>query len=334
MPLSAGLARINTAAAHSSQTIDHQHPVRRISQPTQQPSQRRQPLPRQQPSQRQAAAAAQRGFNVLIDHYLNMLPAPPTAMYEEPKGAAKLFVDLLCPPVSFSALKPYATNACAQLSHITVNLSVVLVPLWLWLLRHLSRQDSPLYLSVLVVLVGLAVLLISELVHQADLQRKLKRGSVVITPTQLGVWARPPPPLDTAPARATAPAQTSKTSRPPLPPANATAAPTTAVAVPSSVATRAARPAAQPAPASSAPQRQKAAADEALARAVRGAIMRLEQTVYGNEVSADVLPASALPQHTQRLCEEVGVAWDQGQASKLDYLAQQLQAVQRMLGLQ
>lgn len=80
---------------------------------------------------------------------------------------------------------------------------------------------------------------------------------------------------------------------------------------------------------------RSATADDVQAHKVRTLIIELERTVYGNELTEGVLPAHVLPQRVQKLCEEVGLAWENGGSTSLslERLLEILGQVQRELGL-
>jgi hypothetical protein len=224
-----------------------------------------------------------------MEQYLNILPKQAPAAFEAPKGVLNNgFVRVVCAPVPGwdlrNAVKAAVSLAIAA-SYVAVSASVLLVPVWLWALRHrMQAAGALLSFSVLpLLLLPPLLFLAADHIVRYDTRRTSQNKASLLTASSVA----------TRPLIAASLHNNSNTRQP-----NGTAA--------AAITTSGASSSHQTAPAG-APAAQKHKAQSADWHPVRQAIIKLEYDLYGNELTEGVLPHSQLAVHVERLCSDVGV---------------------------
>ncbi|KXZ50150.1 hypothetical protein GPECTOR_17g786 [Gonium pectorale] len=202
--------------------------------------------------------------------------------YDKPKGLAALLVPILCPPtdlLDMQRLLRGIIKAFVRLSAVLVTLSFLVVPAWLWLIRHeaaIGHTGDAVGIAV----GGLLLLLAADATHRAVSSSEAKLQSSLITP-------------------------------------NAKLATQLAQRYAAAFGNTAA-PAAAGASATSTPGRSHTHhhhhhhhhQQDPLLREVKQRIIRLEGLVFGNELREADLSPDALHGRVQLLCTEVGVPFN------------------------
>ncbi|KAG2482206.1 hypothetical protein HYH03_018851 [Edaphochlamys debaryana] len=240
--------------------------------------------------------------------------------YEKPKGMDAILVKILCPPTDFADVQRITKvfiRAFVLLSTYIIPLSVVLVPGWLWLVRHellLGHRGD----AILVTIAGLLLFLAADTTKSATASASAAATEGAFTAADRTAYQQTPGGVVPHPAGPFGSSTTAPTATSRGVPASAAAAP------------RAAPPAAAATAAT--------ANLEPIILRVKQRIIKLELLLFGNELTEADIPRDALHARVQALCSEVGVPFGgPGGSSAHPGVAEldiQLQAVEKALGVQ
>jgi hypothetical protein len=245
--------------------------------------------------------------------------------YDKPKGLGAAFVKLLCLPsdaMDLQALTKGIIKLFMLFFRLTYNLCFLIIPLWLWLIRHefsIGHVED----AAIIAVGGMTLFVFSDAAVKAAVRTEASRDAGVFKAGQPIPYAK----------GLSAPSSNAVAIK-----ANGTAAPAGATARAAPAVAPAARSAAAPgAPVASAQQHQSASANDPVVRQVKQRIIKLERILYGNELSeADIAP-DALHARVVTLCTELGVPCGapggSGAHDTLHDLDRQLQAVEKALGV-
>ncbi|EFJ40683.1 hypothetical protein VOLCADRAFT_99462 [Volvox carteri f. nagariensis] len=269
--------------------------------------------------------------------------------YDKPKGLAALLLPILCPPTDFvdmQKLTKLLIRIAASASYWVVTLSFIVVPAWLWLLRHEllqdHRGDAAAVLALGLVILGAADWICSAAACAANARSVGVFTAGTISASQL---------LPTGGTGRFAQGTRSPSALPALGPASKPAGGLAGASAPAPYASSLAndlpgggsRVAASSAARSS---QQTTGVNgsvgsqgplDPLVRQVKQRIIKLEKILFGNDLTeADISP-DALSSRVRLLCTEVGVPFGGpgGSSTRLSTseLDHQLKAVESALGV-
>lgn len=221
---------------------------------------------------------------------------PPTqssavAGYDKPKGVGALFVKVACPPsdvLDVRNLCKATGKAFTAIARLLLLLSFVVVPAWLWLLRNelaLKHHGDAAAIAVM----GVVIFLICDALVSSSNAAKAEASRGLIVAGSVPYQKVPPVVHAPLAAQNSAPAPPAVQQAAPRAPAVHGAAPSGARALPP-------------------------VADPETYHAVKRAIINLEGVLFGNELTEGDIARDQLHIHVSNLCNEVGVAFPEGDA--------------------
>ncbi|KAG2443326.1 hypothetical protein HYH02_009392 [Chlamydomonas schloesseri] len=233
--------------------------------------------------------------------------------FTQPKGLDKVALLVLCPPsdlLDMQRLTKLAAKLFTLLCKLLVALSFLVIPAWLWLVRHeyaIGHTGD----AAVVGVGGVLLFLAADAVNKAAASSAAEAKAGVFTASERSAYQSSPGYVASV-AAAAAPASAA---------VHAAAAP---------------RAAAGAAAHRSVPAYAASSTDPAV-RQVKQRIMKLERLLFGNELTEADIGPDMLQGRVQALCLEVGVPFGgHGRSSShlsAGELDAQLQAVEKALGI-
>ncbi|MEW5307380.1 MAG: hypothetical protein WDW36_009783 [Sanguina aurantia] len=287
---------------------------------------------------------------VLFREYLSMAQrqqqqqqVPPPG-FDPPRGvSSKLFVFLCRPSPNLLDFRDAVKRTAAVLafaSRMVLLVPFLVIPLWLLLVRTLFVADHH-AAAASTLIFGAALLYLADASATAQGELRALRCAEVFTSSDAAdrLQTLPPPPAHpTSTAVPTSTASAAATARSAT---AAAAAPAVASGAASTQASVAAAKRADGSAAAAAQQQQQPAASRAPVAAAdpklvatKSKVIKLENALFGNELSAGDLGRDVIQQRVSRLCEEVGITFNYSPAQGYDSLLWHLRGVEEALGVE